>query len=286
MNKTAVSPSHCHNCGAVLADRYCGRCGQDSHVSLSLGHFLHELVEGLFHIDSRFWRTLRTLFARPGLITEQYLAGKRNSYSPPFRSYLVISILYFVLASIFDTEAPTVVSAGGREMQASDCAEMAANPGWALRWVPDLEQSCVRALSNDRKAINQAMQNLLPKVMFAVLPLVALVQFWIYRRQRPFYLEHLVFVLHFQSFYYLASILALLLAAGIGAVVGAAARIHELFEFALLLWSLVYVFLAMRRVYRASVLKTVLGLGVLAAAYVIFYALGISVAGMYAFLRA
>ena len=72
----------------------------------------------------------------------------------------------------------------------------------------------------------------------------------------------------------------------IGAVVGAAARIHELFEFALLLWSLVYVFLAMRRVYRASVLKTVLGLGVLAAAYVIFYALGISVAGMYAFLRA
>jgi hypothetical protein len=37
-----------------------------------------------------------------------------------------------------------------------------------------------------------------------VLPLVALVQFWIYRRQRPFYLENLVFVLHFQSFYYMA----------------------------------------------------------------------------------
>ncbi|HET9448830.1 MAG TPA: hypothetical protein VFO35_21345, partial [Steroidobacteraceae bacterium] len=63
-------------------------------------------------------------------------------------------------------------------------------------------------------------------------------------------------------------------------------RIDELFEFALLLWSLVYVFLAMRRVYRASVLKTVLGLGALAAAYVIFYALGVSVAGLYAFLRA
>ena len=255
-------------------------------MSLSLGHFLHELVEGLFHIDSRFWRTLRTLFARPGLITEQYLAGKRNSYSPPFRSYLVISILYFVLASIFDTAAPTVVSAGGREMQASDCAEMAANPGWALRWVPDLEQSCVRALSNDRKAINQAMQNLLPKVMFAVLPLVALVQFWVYRRQRPFYLENLIFVLHFQTFYYLASTLAMLLAAGIGALVGAAARVGEAFDFAIYLWSVVYLFIAIRRVYSASVLKTVLGLGALAAAYVIFYALGVSVAGMYAFLRA
>lgn len=155
-----------------------------------------------------------------------------------------------------------------------------------MRWAPDLEQSCMRALSNDRRAINQAMQNLLPKVMFAVLPLVALVQFWIYRRQRAFYLEHLIFVLHFQSFYYLASILALLLGAGIGAVVGAAARIHELFELALLLWSLVYVFLALRRVYRAGILKTVLGLAALALAYVIFYALGVSVAGLYAFLRA
>jgi hypothetical protein len=286
MNKTSVSPADCANCGALLADRYCGRCGQDSHVSLSLGHFLHELVEGLFHIDSRFWRTLRTLFTRPGLITEQYLAGKRNSYSPPFRSYLVISILYFVLASIFDTTASRVVSTGGREMQASDCAQMAANPGWFLRLVPDLEQSCLRALSNDRRAINQAMQNLLPKVMFAVLPLVALVQFWVYRRQRPFYLENLVFVLHFQSFYYMASTLALLLAAGIGALVGAGARIGELFEFAIYVWSVVYLFIAVRRVYRASVLKTVLGLVALAVAYVIFYALGVSVAGTYAFLRA
>lgn len=286
MNKTSVSPGHCANCGALLADRYCGRCGQDSHVSLSLGHFLHEFVEGLFHVDSRFWRTLRTLFTRPGLITEEYLAGKRNSYSPPFRSYLVISILYFVLASIFDTTGSRAVNTGGREMQASDCAQMAANPGWLLRLVPDLEQSCVRALSNDRRAINQAMQNLLPKVMFAVLPLVALVQFWIYRRQRPFYLEHLVFVLHFQSFYYMASTLALLLAAGIGALVGAGARIGELFEFALYLWSVVYLFIAVRRVYRASVLKTVLGLAALAVSYVIFYALGVSVAGMYAFLRA
>ena len=286
MNKPAVSPSHCANCGALLADRYCARCGQDSHVSLSLGHFLHELVEGLFHVDSRFWSTLRALVMRPGRITEQYLAGKRSSYSPPLRSYLVISILYFVLASIFEPSGSLVLNTGGREMQASDCAEIAANPGWLLGLVPDLEQSCLRALSNDRRAITEAMQNLLPKVMFAVLPLVALVQFWIFRRQRQLYLENLVFVLHFQTFYYLASAVALLLAAGIGALIGSAARIGELFEFAIYVWSIVYVFIALRRVYRAGVLKTVLGLAALAVAYVIFYALGVGIAGAYAFVRA
>jgi hypothetical protein len=84
----------------------------------------------------------------------------------------------------------------------------------------------------------------------------------------------------------MASTLALLLAAGIGALVGAGARIGELFEFVIYLWSVVYLFIALRRVYRASVLKTVLGLAALAVSYVIFYALGVSLAGMYAFLRA
>jgi hypothetical protein len=122
--------------------------------------------------------------------------------------------------------------------------------------------------------------------MFIVLPLVALVQFWIYRRQRPMYLENLVFVLHFQSFYYLVSTLALLLAAGIAALVGAGARIGEFFEFAIYVWSIVYLFVAMRRVYRASTLRIVLALAALAVSYMAFYALGVSVAGLYAFLRA
>jgi hypothetical protein len=130
------------------------------------------------------------------------------------------------------------------------------------------------------------MENLLPKVMFVVLPLVALVQFWIFRRQRPLYLENLVFVLHFQSFYYLASAGALLLAAGIGAVVGAKDPIGQVFGFAVSVWSVVYLLFAKRRVYRASALKIVLGLFALAASYAVFYSLGTAVAGMYAFVRA
>ena len=285
MNDASGEHTHCANCGAALADRYCGRCGQDSHVSLSFGHFLHEFVEGLFHVDSSLWRTLRTLVTRPGLLTEQYLGGKRRAYSPPFRAYLVISVVYFIAASMFDTPTSRVVSAGGREMQASDCAQLAANPGWMLRFVPDLEGRCVRALSDERRALTAAMENLLPKVMFAVLPLVALVQFWVYRRQRPLYLENLVFVLHFQSFFYLIGTLALPLAAGIAALAGPAARAGELFDFALYVWSVVYLFVATRRVYRAGTLKTLLGLAALAAAYMVFYVLGISVASMYAFLR-
>lgn len=286
MNEAPAGSVDCTNCGARLADRYCGRCGQDSHVTLSFGHFLHEFVEGLFHLDSKFWRTLRTLVIRPGVLTDEYLAGKRQSYSPPFRSYFVISIVYFILASVLGISASRVISSGGREMQASDCAQIAANPGWFLRFVPDLEGSCVRALTGDQHALTSTVENLLPKVMFVVLPLVALVQFWIFRRQRPMYLENLVFVLHFQTFYYLASALALLLGGGLAAVVGAGAMIEQAFEFAIYVWSIVYLLVATRRVYRAGSIKTVFGLFAMAASYLVFYSLGVSVAGMYAFLRA
>jgi hypothetical protein len=286
MNDASAPPTHCANCDAPLADRYCGRCGQDSHASLSFGHFTHELVEGLFHVDSKFWRTLRTLLIRPGLLTQQYLDGRRNSYSPPFRSYLVISIAYFVVASIFDTAGSRVIAPTGQELTAADCAQMAAHPGWALRFVPDLEALCTRALSNDRHALSAAVENLLPKVMFVVLPLVALVQYWIFRRQRPLYLENLVFVLHFQSFYYLASAITLLLAAGIAAFTGSRDAIGQAFELFVYLFSFVYLFIAERRVYRAGKLKIVFGLLAVAVAYVIFYSLGVAVAGMYAFLHA
>jgi uncharacterized protein DUF3667 len=284
MNDASARPALCANCGASLADRYCGRCGQDSHASLSFGHFVHEALEGLFHVDSKFWLTLRILLTRPGLLTEQYLGGKRHSYSPPFRSYLVISIVYFVLASIFS--GPThVMGPSGRELTAADCAEMAAHPGWALSFVPDLESKCVRALGNGARAFTGVLQNLLPKVMFVVLPLVALVQFGIYRRQRPLYLENLVFVLHFQSFYYLVSALALLLGA-VGALAAAKDAVSQTLELVVYAWSVVYLFIAERRVYHASTSKIVLGLLALAVSYTIFWALGVSVAGVYAFLHA
>jgi hypothetical protein len=286
MSDAPTPPADCANCGAHLADRYCGRCGQDSHASLSFGHFVDEFVEGLFHVDSKFWRTLRALLTRPGLLTQEYLDGKRLRYSPPFRSYLVISIAYFVLASVFAGPTKWMIGPSGHELRAEDCARTAAQPGWALQFVPDLEARCLRLLTDDQRALVTALQNLLPKVMFVVLPLVALMQFWVYRRQRPLYLENLVFVLHFQSFYYVASTFALLLTAGIAAVAGNGKWIGEAFEFVVYAWSIVYLFLAARRVYRASTRKIVLGLFALAVAYSLFWVLGVSVAGMYAFLRA
>jgi hypothetical protein len=34
---------------------------------------------------------------KPGLLTREYFAGRRNAYLPPIRLYLIISVVFFLL---------------------------------------------------------------------------------------------------------------------------------------------------------------------------------------------
>ena len=98
----------CLNCGAVLTGRYCANCGQaaDVHVP-STAELVHEALEGITHSDSRLWRTLYLLWFKPGKLTQEFVAGRRAAYLPPFRLYLVLSILFFLAASISNTHTHT-----------------------------------------------------------------------------------------------------------------------------------------------------------------------------------
>jgi hypothetical protein len=92
----------CLNCGARLAGRYCSDCGQkDDPHRPTFGHFVAETIESLTHADSRLWRTLWTLLVRPGLLTAEYFAGRRERYLPPVRLYILFSVTYFLLLALF-----------------------------------------------------------------------------------------------------------------------------------------------------------------------------------------
>jgi hypothetical protein len=91
----------CANCGAVVTDHFCGHCGQRvEHQVHSLSEFLGEAAEVITHADSRVWRTFVPLLFRPGFLTQQYLAGRRASYLPPFRLYIVLSVVFFLIVSL------------------------------------------------------------------------------------------------------------------------------------------------------------------------------------------
>lgn len=94
----------CLNCGHPLdvSDRYCSYCGQlNTTKRLTLKDFLGEFLLSIVNYDSRFWNTLKDLLFKPGIITRNYVEGKRHYYANPFRFFLSASIFYFIVISIF-----------------------------------------------------------------------------------------------------------------------------------------------------------------------------------------
>jgi len=92
--------AECLNCGHPLdlSDVYCSYCSQlNSTKKLSYKDFFSEFFDSIISYDSRFRKTLVTLIFRPGRISREYVEGKRMKYANPFRFYLSISIVFFIL---------------------------------------------------------------------------------------------------------------------------------------------------------------------------------------------
>lgn len=99
---SAVDTLRCPNCGTALTGKYCSECGQRHH-ELPIYHFWHfvrEATEDLTHADSRLWQTLIALLFRPGFLTREFLEGRRARYLPPVRLYLVVSVIFFLIAGL------------------------------------------------------------------------------------------------------------------------------------------------------------------------------------------
>lgn len=108
--------------------------------------------------------------------------------------------------------------------------------------------------------------NYVPTMMFILLPVFAGILKLLYIRRRRYYAEHFVFLLHVHSFVFiLAAVMLLLPDAWLAGVP----------EVALLLWILVYIYVAMKRVYGQGWLKTFAKYWILGWMY--FWILGISV---------
>ena len=56
-----------------------------------------DFFDNIFSLDSRLFQTLKFLIIRPGFLTNAYWSGKRITYLPPFRLYLLTSILFFFI---------------------------------------------------------------------------------------------------------------------------------------------------------------------------------------------
>lgn len=89
---------NCLNCGASVHGRFCHVCGQENiEAKQTFLGLIHQFIEGITHFDGKFFRTIKDLLFRPGVVPIDYVNGKRFTHLDPVRMYLFTSALFFLI---------------------------------------------------------------------------------------------------------------------------------------------------------------------------------------------
>ena len=89
----------CLNCNTALVPgaRFCSQCGQDTaNHPPSLLEFVHEFVSHYIAVEGTLWKSLWGLMAKPGFLTREYLAGRKQRYVLPLRLLLTLGLVFFL----------------------------------------------------------------------------------------------------------------------------------------------------------------------------------------------
>jgi hypothetical protein len=96
----------CRNCGTPLLGAHCYACGQPVQgLVRPLGNLFGDIMDSVFDLDMRMFRTIGPLFAKPGFLSREYFAGRQVRYVTPFRLFFFLAVVTFFVAQ-FTTDGP------------------------------------------------------------------------------------------------------------------------------------------------------------------------------------
>lgn len=270
--------AHCHNCSAAVDYHYCALCGQETRLHVpTASEFIHEFIGHYVALEGRLWKTLANLLFKPGFLTAEYIAGRRVRYVEPLRVYLSLSILFFALLKF---GGPPVANFDDTTIERKPVAQVSAAKV-DNRFVFGLTDAQVKKFDafwdlphkERTKLMSNAFFSYVPYAMFCLMPVFALFLKLLYLGSGRRYGEHLLFALHANAFAF----------AMLGLLILASIIDWSVVIFVLVMWLLLYLPKAMRRVYGGSRLLTwvrylvLVALHLLSIAGAILLALGLAV---------
>ncbi|MEE1885559.1 DUF3667 domain-containing protein [Pedobacter flavus] len=240
---------NCLNCGYTVDENFCSKCGQENlELKEDALHMMIHAIGDYFHFDNKFNNTMKPLLFKPGVLTKQYVEGKRATFLHPIKLYIFISILFFLF--IFSTDSKVDASAEGfktEELKDSLLKDTKVNLDASndiikeikiqnpqpsdityedylkrVQRLPEkdqpnfLEKSIAKAkIKYKNESIEKTFTNTFvkntPKMMFVLLPLFAAILYAFHRSKERYYFEDLIYSFHIHSLIFLTLLIAKLL---------------------------------------------------------------------------
>ncbi len=263
-----VAAGMCPECETALVGDHCHGCGEKRPEArdLSLRYFFSEAAQELTSVEhSKLVHTLWALLARPGFLTNEWIAGRRRRYLKPLNLCLGILALSFFIYSVYKPVSMFDIEKFIRQSKREESIKLFER--FAAKKKLSVSELFDRL--SDRWQRNVSVSTLLFVGGFA---LVLQVVFFLKRR---YYVEHLVFSMHFISFSTAVVILLWPVYYFIGMKTGGLNALVTLFKWAL---DMVYMFFAVRTVYGIGAVKSAPASLVLVVGYFLSYGLVLLVA--------
>jgi hypothetical protein len=245
----ASSFETCGNCGAALSGPFCSKCGEKkvSAKDYTIGHVVEEVFGEFTHLDSRFLRTLKLLFTKPGQLSNAFFHGGRSRYTKPLTVFIIINVIFFFVQ-------PGVFS--------FKYAQYMKNPAHAAAVHTQLSQSG-ESQQSYRARFDANLQNQKKSLLIVSVPLLALFMAILFVGSGRTYAEHLVLSVQVYAFLlaYLAAVAFLMRlfvvmvvrAFGTAAVpIARALESQFAIDAIILIGVATYMYLGFRRAYQAS----------------------------------
>lgn len=222
-----------------------------------LSHF----VAHYFHYDSKFWKTLKTLVISPGKLTIAYREKKRQRYIRPISLYIFVSIVFFLLFSIFQksvinvkvspTENPAAAIQQKTQNKHHVTETLEKNASKEKRSLTTLEKingkmgdGVMYELGKSPEGFKEKLTHTFPKIFFFMIPFMALIlKLFFIRDKRLYFVDHAVFALHLHSFIFIISLIGLL---------NPFEGVQDTVSIITMVICILYMILALRRVYKRS----------------------------------
>lgn len=214
----AGTERRCLNCDAPLTGEFCGSCGQRVRSrNPTLREFVDDVVGDVFHWDGKFPATLKALLLKPGLLTEDFLAGRRARWLSPLRLYLICSVAYFLSGPVMERLTGYSGKAVARLELSADSTDLEdlrlLQDSAAFVNAPEIRDNpIVRAigadkafmLANNGVMLKDIVAEAFPRAMFVLLPFFAFLTWIAWRSSGLLFPAHVAFALHVHAAWFAA----------------------------------------------------------------------------------
>ena len=225
----------CKNCGEHLKGKFCHHCGEKivEKTDFSLKTMFGQILDGIFNIDSKVFRTFKYVLFKPGRLTRKYVEGIRQPLMKPIQLFLVSNVVFFLL--LYQADILRIPSKYYfNDYRTENLTQISHRTG-----LTELEVS---------QEYDKTSADLSKGAIILMVPLLAFVLLILHVHTKEFFGVHLIFSMHYVSFFFFSCLFAVL-------VSKFGNKIVQLF---IVLINLIYIIIATREFYKNNWLPSII----------------------------